>query len=363
MAVNGTLHTLPTRSLETSLENVQTRYYNNKKDLTKSNWKFVICAASFYVNAIAWGFISCTGIFENAFKEVYDLSSFISSLPGSFQICSMSVFSILSSVLATKYSVRWTTLSGAIISSVGSLLAAVIGRFWSYCLFGGLMVGSGEAIMLVPAILAIPPYFNQNRVSLATASAVSGASLGMSCIPLLIQYFLDTYGLNGASLLSSALWLSVCFSASLFGRGVTGVEESEDDEIKLSSSYKRKGSLPPVMTRRSTSPAIIFNHHDSRMPNSSRTPHSLPNKSYSQQHLKPEQFNSSFEVTIADGAHKLPILQQITKNYPTSQSNPRNSRNRTKQQISPMSNNSSKEEFSCLYNGTFGLRISMELMK
>jgi fucose permease len=122
----------------------------NTIDLTRLRWRFVICIASFYVNAIAWGFISSTGIFEDAFKNSYHLSSFKSSLPGSIQIATMSVLSVFASVLTIKYGVRWTTVSGAFISTIGSILAAIIGDYWAFCLFYGFLVGAGEAIMLVP---------------------------------------------------------------------------------------------------------------------------------------------------------------------------------------------------------------------
>ena len=123
---------------------------DDTRDLTRLRWRFVICTASFYVNAIAWGFISSTGIFEDAFKNTYELSSFKSTLPGSIQIASMSILSVFASVLTIKYGVRWTTLGGAFISTMGSILAAVIGNYWAFCSFYGLLIGAGEALMLVP---------------------------------------------------------------------------------------------------------------------------------------------------------------------------------------------------------------------
>src|SRR5271156_481354 len=89
-------------------------------DLTRLRWRFVICIASFYVNAITWGFISSTGIFEDALKNTYQLSSFKSSLPGSIQIATMSVLSVFASILTIRYGVRWATVSGAFISAIGS---------------------------------------------------------------------------------------------------------------------------------------------------------------------------------------------------------------------------------------------------
>ena len=119
-------------------------------DFTRLRWRFVICAASFYVNAIAWGFISSTGIFEDALKTTYQLSSFRSTLPGSIQIATMSVLSLFTSILTIKYGVRWITISAAFIATIGSILAAVIGDYWAFCTFYGFVVGVGETLMLVP---------------------------------------------------------------------------------------------------------------------------------------------------------------------------------------------------------------------
>ncbi|CAF1340427.1 unnamed protein product, partial [Adineta steineri] len=118
-------------------------------DLTRLRWRFVICAASFYVNVITWGFISSTGIFEDSFRTTYELSSFKSTLPGSIQIATMSILSVFASILTIKYGVRWTTISGAFISTIGSILAAIIGDYWAFCLFYGFLVGTGETLMLV----------------------------------------------------------------------------------------------------------------------------------------------------------------------------------------------------------------------
>ncbi|CAF1320096.1 unnamed protein product [Rotaria sordida] len=242
-------------------------------DLTRLRWRFVICAASFYVNAITWGFISSTGIFEDAFKNTYKLSSFKSTLPGSIQIATMSAFSVFASVLAIKYGVRRTTVSGAFISAIGSILAAVIGDYWAYCLFYGILIGAGEAFMLVPAVLAIPSYFHFNRVSLATASAVSGASIGMFGIPLLLQHLLDSYGLRGATLLGSCLWLSVGLAGSLFGQGIISIEEENteilpDESFVTKTENEREHSMVMRHQSNTSNTGIIYSRRTSLLPTS-----------------------------------------------------------------------------------------------
>lgn len=140
------------------------------------------------------------------------------------------------------------------------------------------------------AVLAIPPYFHPSRVSLATASAVSGASVGMLAVPFLLQHLLDRYGLRGATLLGSCLWLSVGLAGALFGRGATTIVEEEnkiervDDEREyipitprrsyLSGNrmmYTRRTSLLPMSTHYQLQPPQVASND----PESSSV-HSLP---------------------------------------------------------------------------------------
>lgn len=123
---------------------------STRVDFTRLRWRFVVCAAAFYVNVIAWGFISSTGMFEDALRTTFRLSSFRSTLPGSIQIGTMSVLSLFASILTIKFGVRRITIAGACIATLGSVLAAVIGEYWAFCAFYGLVVGAGETLMLVP---------------------------------------------------------------------------------------------------------------------------------------------------------------------------------------------------------------------
>jgi MFS family permease len=256
-------------------------------DLTRLRWRFVICVASFYVNIVAWGFISSTGIFEDAFKTAYRLSSLKSALPGSIQIGTMSICSIFASVLTIKFGVRCTTVAGAFIATSGSILAAIVGNYWAFCLFHGLFIGAGEALMLVPAscgakntvrarhlqaVLAIPPYFHASRVSMATASAVSGASVGMFGVPFLLKYLLDAYGLRAATLLASCLWLSVALAGCLFGQGVSSMDDNSLVEVSSDEYRMNKTEAvpePPVRVQykpTTSAPAVIFSRRVSILP-------------------------------------------------------------------------------------------------
>jgi hypothetical protein len=116
--------------------------------------------------------------------------------------------------------------------------------------------------------LAIPPYFHSSCVSLATASAVSGASIGMFGIPFLLQYLLDTYGLRGATLLGSCLWLSVGLAGALFGKGVTSIQEEVNTEILVDASVVARREHPNATRRRSnaSSGGLLYRRRTSILP-------------------------------------------------------------------------------------------------
>ncbi|CAF1169753.1 unnamed protein product [Adineta steineri] len=286
-------------------------------NLTRLRWRFVICAASFYVNVITWGFISSTGIFEDSFRTTYELSSFKSTLPGSIQIATMSILSVFASILTIKYGVRWTTISGAFISSIGSILAAIIGDYWAFCLFYGFLVGTGETLMLVPAVLAIPPYFHSSRVSLATACAVSGASIGMLGIPFLLQYLLDKYGLRGATLLGSCLWLSVGLAGALFGKGVTSIEEGEENNERFSNEsfdvkIENEREHPTVTQHRphESNNRLIYSRRTSILPTSTHYyQHKRLSSLYPQHHNKDQLIvNTPTEDRSKSSLNSSPII-------------------------------------------------------
>ncbi len=92
-------------------------------------------------------------------------------------------------------------------------------------------------------------------------------------IPFLLQHLLETYGLRGATLLGSCLWLSVGLAGALFGKGVTSIEEDNIDIIADESVIgKAENELEhPIMTRHrsnSWSSGLIYGRRTSFLPTS-----------------------------------------------------------------------------------------------
>jgi len=100
-------------------------------------------------------------------------------------------------------------------------------------------------------------------------------------IPFLLQYLLDTYGLRGATLLGSCLWLSVGLAGGLFGKGVTSIEE-ENIETVVDNVKTENEIEHPIITRRrsdTSSIGLIYSRRTSLLPN-------FPHHHHQQQHKR-----------------------------------------------------------------------------
>ena len=52
----------------------------------------------------------------------------------------------------------------------------------------------------------------------------------MFALPFLLKDLLTRFGLRAATLLTSCLWFSVALAGSLFGQGVTSIDDAEEEE-------------------------------------------------------------------------------------------------------------------------------------
>lgn len=75
--------------------------------------------------------------------------------------------------------------------------------------------GIGNAAAYGNSLVTVGRYFHKRR-SLATGLGLAGASCGQFVMPLIIQYCLDNYGLQGALLICGAIYLHVIVCGAIF---------------------------------------------------------------------------------------------------------------------------------------------------
>ena len=116
----------------------------------------------------------------------------------------------------------------------------------------------------------------------------------MFAIPFLLQYLLDTYGLRGATLLGSCLWLSVALAGALFGKGVTSIEEEIIETIASSTPAigNTENEVEHPITPQHRSHELMYSRRTSLLPTSA---HYYQQKhkhvsSFDQQHYSSDKF-------------------------------------------------------------------------
>ncbi|XP_021344490.1 monocarboxylate transporter 12-B-like, partial [Mizuhopecten yessoensis] len=102
--------------------------------------------------------------------------------------------------------------------------------FANACLFGNGLVIVGQ-------------YFEKRR-SMATALALTGASVGHFAIPPILQILLDNYGLHGAFLIQGGFYLNIAFFGSLY-RPATAAHTNTHMETEKESMLTTKVTDSP----------------------------------------------------------------------------------------------------------------------
>ncbi|XP_069104318.1 monocarboxylate transporter 12-like [Argopecten irradians] len=138
------------------------------------------------------------------------------------------------------FSQRLVVMVGGVVGGVGvALCYFMVSIEYIICMFG-ITVGFANACLFGNGLVIVGLYFEKRR-SLATALALTGASVGHFAIPPILQILLDNYGLHGAFLLQGGFYLNIAFFGSLYRpitdihRGSAPQNDGSEEETMLSN--------------------------------------------------------------------------------------------------------------------------------
>lgn len=98
-------------------------------------------------------------------------------------------------LLVQRYGCRPVAITGGLVVAAGMLLCSTAENAGELVLFYGLIVGVGQSMCFLPAIVTLTQHFSRRR-TLATGAAVSGSSVGTVVIPLWLSFMLETWGFS-----------------------------------------------------------------------------------------------------------------------------------------------------------------------
>lgn len=175
-------------------------------------WLIMIC--SFLVNGIVFSIINTFGILFVKLKADLEESgdedaAFKCALVGSLAIGSTFFLSFFAGILSDKIGLRTTSVTGAIIATVGLGLSAVYhNRIEVLYVTYGLMFGTGASLAYNPSLTVLGLYFKKHL------GMVNGFVTAGSSTFTIILSFINPYILNNHGLLPCLIFLT-CLSSLL----------------------------------------------------------------------------------------------------------------------------------------------------
>lgn len=149
-----------------------------------------------------------------AMVETYGVGRQTASWPFSLAPATACFATIIAGVLSRYMSARQSCLCGGTFAFLGVALCFVAPSIAWFAVFFGVIFGLGIALSVPLLVGILNEYFVRHR---ATANGIylSGSTLGLFCLPPLLEYMVATYGLKGTMLIQSALVAHMLLGAAL----------------------------------------------------------------------------------------------------------------------------------------------------
>lgn len=194
----------------------------DKKVITKPplpvdrGWAWVIMLGVFFNVCFLMFFIRSSSVLFIQFLEVYQESATMTTLAFGLSSAMFAVCNILGpTVLLCRFEVRTLVLVGTVINFLCIFFIA----FAPNMIVIDIMMacdGFSHGLIFVPQMTLIGHYFNK-RLAFSTAFVNLGLSIGTIAGPPLVQFFLDNYGLRGATMILAGINMN-CIPASMLLR-------------------------------------------------------------------------------------------------------------------------------------------------
>jgi MFS family permease len=174
-------------------------------DKARSNYGYIIVAASFIIVMMNVGMYLSIGVFFKPIISDLGWTRAATSAP-------VSVSSIIAGTMTDRYGPRKVaTILGA-ATGVGYLLMSRMGSLWELYLYFGLLIGSGAGL-LTPFLSLIPRWFTNRRTVFAGVIS-AGGGVGGLVMPLVASWLITTYDWHRAYLIMGIVYLVVVVSAA-----------------------------------------------------------------------------------------------------------------------------------------------------
>uniref|UniRef100_A0A915DW67 Major facilitator superfamily (MFS) profile domain-containing protein n=1 Tax=Ditylenchus dipsaci TaxID=166011 RepID=A0A915DW67_9BILA len=198
---------------------------------------WVVVVGAFICNFFVDGVSNSFGPFMSFYQDAFQTSKATTSVIGSMLIGSLLLSGPIAGGLLNKYEAKKVVIGGTILASTALCLSTFSPNIYVHYVLYGLLGGIGLGFIYLPAIVCVSQYFETKR-ALATGLAVAGSGFGISVMPLLCKYLLESFGWK-ITLYIFAIMLLICALCAFVFKPLPVPEE----QIKLSEEMKQQALL------------------------------------------------------------------------------------------------------------------------
>ncbi|XP_033760793.1 monocarboxylate transporter 14-like [Pecten maximus] len=199
-----------------------------------SGWAWVVlfgCTCNF---ALIVGTIKSFGIFFIEFLEMFDASVSMTSMIAGLMQVTYSFFSLPIMTIGLRYtSPRQSAIFGGLFATSAYALGSLAQNVNFLLFTHGILFGIAFGCIHGPSAYVIGQYFEKRR-SLANACVTAGGSVGGLVLPPTFEILIETYGLRGALLLTSAIISHTLIGAMLL-RPATSYSRPKKPDISVTN--------------------------------------------------------------------------------------------------------------------------------
>ncbi|KAK3605778.1 hypothetical protein CHS0354_033983 [Potamilus streckersoni] len=212
--MNTVMHKIVEEGNTQSLQKVKTDEEVKKlprRDID-GGWAWVVLLASYGAMFISSVTIYSGGLFYIVWLGKYKESETKTSLIGSLSISMVCLLGPLAGGLAHALSCRVVIMMGAILSTLGLLIAAYANSLDVVLISYGLLFGTGTAFIIIPVSIVVGYYFSKKRNTVLSMLTVC-AAFGMFVSTPTTSFFLDKFGMTVTFIALAALQCQICITA------------------------------------------------------------------------------------------------------------------------------------------------------
>ncbi|XP_070559291.1 monocarboxylate transporter 10-like [Ptychodera flava] len=176
---------------------------------SEGGWGWIVCLASFWINATIFGLNNSFGVLLVAMLgdptlQKHGATVFNTAWIGSITVCISFFATYIASILTDRFGCRRTAVVGAIIAFVGCLSSSFAKRLGLLYFTYGILIGVGFALAYMPSLIILGHYF-EKKIGKANGFATCGSGVSTVLLPPFLRFLINSFG----------LWYTLKFIAGL----------------------------------------------------------------------------------------------------------------------------------------------------